>query len=119
MSPIEIDELRDEVGPHVDPSLRRASLKGFLNLSLDRYLELLDWTGREMVKDKAGKIPSDLAPILVRLGVDSQQWCDLVKKFGRIFKRAAGTPEHLAQEAVRRGQVWLCAPENPLGSCSS
>ena len=27
-----------------------------------------------------------------------------------IFKRAAGTPESLAGEAVRRGQSWLSAP---------
>ena len=28
-------------------------------------------------------------------------WCDLVKKFGRTFKRVAGTSEHLAEEARR------------------
>jgi len=32
--------------------------------------------------------------------------------------RAAGTPEGLAREAIRCGQSWLCAKENPLGLSS-
>ena len=115
MSPIEIDEKLDPVGPCVDSSGRRASTKGFLAVSMARYLELLDWTGRQIHRERAGKIPDHLAPILTRIGVDAQGWCDVVKKFGRVFKRAAGSPDSLAREAVRCGQYWLCAGENPLG----
>ena len=63
MSPIEIDEQSDPLGP--DPSLvgRRASERGFLSISLSRYIELLDWTGRELRKKKRGSIPQHLAPI--------------------------------------------------------
>ena len=110
MSPIEIDEKNDAVGPCVDASGRRASLKGFLPVSMARYLELLDWTGRQLRAEKVGSIPVHLAPILQRIGLDALGWCDVVRKFGRIFKRAAGTPESLAGEASRRGQGWLCAP---------
>ncbi|WP_413431585.1 transposase [Crateriforma spongiae] len=115
LSPIEIDEKNDSVGPCVEPSGRRASSKGFLSVSLSRYLELLDWTGRQLREDKAGSIPDHLAPILTRIGVDAHGWCDVVTRFGRVFKRAAGTPESLAAEAIRTGQRWMCAPENPLG----
>lgn len=118
MSPIEIDESRDPVGPDVDSSPRRASRKGFLSLSMPSYLELLDWTGRQLHRTKVGKIPDHLAPILSRIGLDSHGWCDLVKRFGRVFKRAAGTPESLAGEAIRRDQGWLCAHDNPLGLLS-
>jgi putative transposase len=31
---------------------------------------LLDWTGRELHRDKRGAIPENLAPILDRLGID-------------------------------------------------
>jgi hypothetical protein len=119
MSPIEIDERSDVAGPDVDSSGRRASRKGFLAVSMSCYLELLDWTGRQIRKDKVGTIPDHLAPILSRIGLDSHGWCDVVMKFGRIFKRAAGSPESLAQEAVHRGQSWLCAPANPLGLLSA
>ena len=115
MSPIEIDEQSDAIGPCVETSGRRASSKGSLAVSMATYLELLDWTGRQVHTGKAGEIPEHLAPILTRIGLDSQGWCDVVKKFGRMFKRVAGTPENLAKEACRRGQGWLCAPANPLG----
>ena len=116
LSPIEINEREDAVGADNDPSGRRASKKGFLSTSMLRYLELLDWTGRQLHRDKVGSIPNHLAPILTRIGLDAPAWCDLVKKFGRTFKRAAGTPESLAGEASRRSQGWLCSPGNPLVS---
>ncbi|TWU10983.1 transposase [Allorhodopirellula heiligendammensis] len=118
MSPIEIDERSDATGPVVEASGRRASSKGFLPVSMVRYLELLDWTGRQLRADKIGSIPAHLNPILQRIGLDTHGWCDVVRKFGRIFKRAAGTPESLAGEACRRGQGWLCARGNPLGLSS-
>ena len=114
LSPVEIDERGDSVGADIEPSGRRASRKGFLSISMLSYLELLDWTGREIRKDKYGSIPKHLAPILSRIGLDCHDWCDLVKKFGKVFKRAAGRADNLAGEAARRSQSWLCAPGNPL-----
>ncbi|MDA1056041.1 MAG: hypothetical protein O3C40_37140 [Planctomycetota bacterium] len=78
-------------------------------MSLSKYLELLDWTGRQLRVGKRGTIPSELAPILERLGVDTVGWCDLVQKFGKLFKRAAGNAESLSSEAVRRGQSYMQA----------
>ena len=86
---------------------------------MGRYLELLDWTGHQIHAEKVGKIPEHLRPILSRIGLDPHGWCDVVKKFGRVFKRAAGTPESLVREAIRQGQGWLCAPANPLGASAA
>ena len=107
LSPIEIDQRQDPLGP--DPALcgRRASIKGFLPISLTDYLQLLDWTGQAIRADKRGSIPKNLAPILSRLGLDANRWCEVVARFGQMFKRAAGTTEHLAAEARRRGQRWM------------
>jgi REP element-mobilizing transposase RayT len=111
LAPIEIDEHRDALGPDGCDSGRRASDKGFLSsISLTRYLELLDWTGRQVRGDKAGSIPPSLQPILERLGLLPDAWCELVQKFGRLFKRAAGSAENLAAEADRRGQSWMQCP---------
>ena len=110
MSPLEICETSDANGPDLDPSGRRASRKGFLPISLCEYLALLDWTGRVLPKRKRGAIPTELAPILVRLGIDTNGWCELVRNFGRLFRRAAGTPQSLARETARRGQRYMQAP---------
>ncbi|MCP4302362.1 MAG: hypothetical protein GY783_17390, partial [Gammaproteobacteria bacterium] len=110
LSPLEIDEQADPVGPDPNPTNRRASQKGFLAISLARYLELLDWTGREICKQKRGVIPSHLAPILERLGIETSGWCTLVQNFGRLFKRAAGSAESSATEAARRGQRYMHGP---------
>ena len=42
--------------------------------AIRKYVMLLDWTGRELRRDKHGAIPDDLAPILDRLGVDRSNW---------------------------------------------
>lgn len=110
MSPLEINVKSDPTGPDVSPCGRRASLKGFLPISLSSYLDLLDWTGRQLRTGKRGALPPTLAPILERLGMDTTGWCDLVKKFGKLFKRAAGNATSLASEAARRGQGYLHAP---------
>ena len=86
---------------------RRASSKGFLNLTLEFYLDLLDWTGRNLAAGKRGAIPDHLEPILQRIGIVSSGWCDLIQQFGRLFKRAVGSPQALANEAKARGQKYL------------
>jgi REP element-mobilizing transposase RayT len=111
LAPIEIDEQRDATGPDPSAGGRRASDKGFLSsISLTQYLELLDWTGRQVRRNKAGSIPNSLRPILERLGLVPEAWCDLVRKFGRLFKRAAGSADHMTAEASRRGQAWMQCP---------
>ena len=85
----------------------RASNKGFLPVTQDQYLQLLDWTGRQARRGKRGRIPSDLAPILTRLHITNDTWVDMVENSGRWFRRAAGRQESLAQEASRRGRRWV------------
>ena len=113
MAPVEIDERCDPIGCDADTGGRRASLKGFLSMPLAQYLDLLDWTGRQLRSDKRGKIPSHLAPILARIGLDGGAWCEVVEKFGRMFKRAAGGSASMKEEASRRKQSYLQAPGAP------
>jgi hypothetical protein len=42
----------------------------------------------------------------------------LVTRFGKLFKRAAGTSEHLVAEARRRGLRWMQGPGARLLSAS-
>jgi hypothetical protein len=102
-----IDVEGDEAGKARRNRQRRASDKGFLSMRLEDYLEILDWTGRQVRGDKRGAIPADISPILQRLGLSDEYWIDCVKNFGRWFHRAAGRVSLLAEEASRAGKRWL------------
>jgi REP element-mobilizing transposase RayT len=102
LAPVRLNE-RGRPGPHASRSGLRASDKGFLPMSVKAYLEFVDWTGRQIAKGKRGRIPASCAPILKRLSMKRQTWCDLVKDFGRLFRRVAGRPQSLAQSAESRG----------------
>ena len=103
LSPVELAEASEGETPPV----RRASNRGYLPMTFEQYLALLDWTGREIRSDKRGSIPEELLPILQRLGVNDQVWVDAVKNFGRWFRTAVGRVESLLSEAGRRGRRYL------------
>ena len=94
LAPIALAPPRNKV--REKSNARRASNKGCLSMSLDQYLRLLDWTGRQIrVKkagsvSKAGSIPADCAPILERLELNAETWFDVVRNFRKRFRTEAG-----------------------------
>ena len=93
LSPLTIDELKDDIGACCHTGGSRASDKGFLPMSVANYLELLDWTARELRADKRGATPASAAPIFERLGIDAEVWCELTRDFGKLFATVAGKPK--------------------------
>lgn len=94
---------------------KRASDKGYLHLSSEAYLKFVDWTGRQLLHDgKKRRIPYQVEPILKKLGLSSEMWCDTVKRYSKIFKSVAGTPETLAREAVALKRGKFRAGESQL-----
>ena len=89
------------------PLKSEATRRGFLNVALDDYLELLDWTGRQVVTGKKGSVPTDLAPILTRLEVNQAYWLQASTTFGSSFHRAAGTISSMERAAREIDQQWL------------
>jgi hypothetical protein len=78
-----------------------------LSLSLDEYLNLLDWAGRLTRTDKRGAIPDELAPILARLGIESDELVDTVDKLTQRFRRMIGSMEEMAARAAEAGRNWF------------
>ena len=103
LSPLTLNE-RAATGPKSSGSGVRASDKGFLPLNLSDYLKLLDWTGRQRGSVQKAEIPSDLDPILKRIGIDGRMWCDLVWNFKKYFGQAsaAGSPASMMEFASDR-----------------
>ena len=99
-------ELSETAGSEPVPATR-ASNTGCLPMSFAEYLQLFEWTGRQVREDKTGVIPGSLAPILDRLQVSHENWLKLVQDFRRRFRRAAGTPASLQKEAQKRGCRYM------------
>ncbi len=94
LCPVEIDEANDPIGADPATNGRRASRKGVMSISLNRYLELLDWVGRQIRDDKRGAIPAGLAPILDRLGLNAKGlWQSLLEFGGNQFAWFSSLPE--------------------------
>jgi hypothetical protein len=91
------------------PITRDASpqIPSVLDMELDDYLQLVDWTGRQIREDKRGSIPNDLAPILDRLKVDPENWIMTVTRFESFFFRAAGRLKSMTDAARQTGFRWL------------
>lgn len=85
----------------------RASEKGFLPMTLEEYLMLLDWTGRQVRADKRAAIPAELQPILARLQIQPDHWVDAVEQYDHAFRTVVGRVESIRHEALRRGRRWL------------
>lgn len=103
LAPVHLNE-RSAPGPKASKSRRRASDKGFLPIRLGDYLQLLDWTGREIVCGKRGRIPNSCKPILERLQMSRLTWCELVRDFGKLFRSVAGNRGSLQESATRAGK---------------
>ncbi len=81
--------------------------KGILHMTFEEYLDLLDWTGREIRKDKRGAIPDNLAPILERLGLRTNHWADSFESFRHDFRRVAGSEETIRAYAKKANKKWF------------
>ena len=71
-------------------------------MTLDQYLQLLDWTGRQLRTDKRGSIPTGLDPMLERLQCGEESWLDLVKCFRKRFRVEIGLPATLQAASFQR-----------------
>lgn len=76
-------------------------------LSLEEYLQLVDGTGRCLKEGKKGAIPSELAPILERMGLRESSWLQTTQHFGNRFYRICGHVHRMMNAAKSAGQSWF------------
>ena len=67
------------------------------------YLELVDWTGRQIRDDKRGTIDEALPGILNRLELNGEQWLYLTQHFESSFKTLVGTMHSLRKVCAKLG----------------
>lgn len=105
MSPLEIDEANDPLGPDPDPGPRRASLKGVLNMSLLRYMELLEWMGQINRSDKRGAIPENIQPILERIGYTAEAFVTMSSSYDSRLNKSFITATEAQPADVKNEQL--------------
>jgi hypothetical protein len=57
--------------------------------------------------DKRGAISAELAPILLRIKANPDEWAETVSHFGSKFRLAAGLVSSLRHFADQVGRRWL------------
>ena len=82
-------------------------------MTVDDYLELLDWSARQCLPGKRGFTNAHVPPILERLGFEPDSWLQLVENFDDWYRSAAGSVERLREEAQRLGRRWLAGVGAP------
>jgi REP element-mobilizing transposase RayT len=71
------------------------------------YLQLLDWTGRQLAPNKRGRITGAPPACLHGIDICPQRWTTRVRGIGSGYWRAIGSAEQLVDLALCIGQRWL------------
>ena len=77
-----------------------------IEFDLKDYLRLVDWTGRAIREDKKGAIPSDLAPILERIGLNPDAWLKSVSHYNRNYFSVLGAIDRIKAFAQEQEKNW-------------
>lgn len=78
-----------------------------LGISSADYLQILDWTGRQLAPGKRGRIAGEVPTCLKEIDPDPFRWTTRVRAIGSGYWRAVGSAEDLVELALRIGQRWL------------
>lgn len=78
-----------------------------MTLSLQDYMQLVDWTGRAIVEGKSGSIPGHLSSVLLRLKVNPENWVATVRHFNSRFPRMAGHIDRLKVICRKFNLAWI------------
>jgi len=78
-----------------------------LRLTTADYIDLVDWTGRQLRPDKRGAIPAGAPRALARLGLAPELWTQHVQGIDSGYWRVVGAFHALIEKAAEMGQRWL------------
>lgn len=78
-----------------------------LPVRLSDYIELVEWTGKQVRSNKRGVIPKHAASVLNQLHINEKRWATQVKGIGSRYWRVIGDVDDLLQIAKRLNQKWI------------
>lgn len=74
-------------------------------LSFTDYLQLVDWTGRQIRQGKTGVIDSNMPPILERLNLTQSDWLQVVTGLKRPRATRVGAKSCIKAASIRAGRT--------------
>ncbi|TQV72779.1 hypothetical protein FLL45_15020 [Aliikangiella marina] len=102
-----LSSINEEVLQQTIKSIAGKIRERTMTLSLKRYIELVEWTGKSIVYPGKGKVPSHIIPVLERLNINQDNWLKQVDGFGRNYYRVVG-PAQLLQRYTERFKLnWV------------
>ena len=102
-------ELAKRNAAMLDKSLSplHGTLIAFLPIRLVDYIQLVEWTGKQVRSDKRGAIAKHAPSIMKQLHIKENRWTTQVKGIGSRFWRVVGDVNDLLEIAKRLNQRWL------------
>ena len=77
-----------------------------LPFNLMDYIELVDWTGRQVHPKKKGYIGKDMPKVLATLNVEKADWLEKIQSFREHYAHFVGNKHTLKQLAVQNDSKW-------------
>jgi hypothetical protein len=84
-----------------------STLLACLPVRLSDYVELVEWTGKQVRADKHGAISKQAPSVLKRLHINEKRWTTQVKGIGSTYWRVVGDVDDLLEKAKQLNQHWL------------
>jgi len=78
-----------------------------IHMHLIDYIELVEWSGRQIRPDKRGAISDTAPPILARLGIEQGNWLQNCQKLEDEFRQVIGPVAAINKFCKAIGQKWL------------
>jgi hypothetical protein len=91
---------------HPFKQARKKDMMKCIGFELNDYPRLVDWTGRAIREDKKGAIPSDLTPILERIGLNPDAWVTSVSDYNRNYFSVLGAIDRIKAFAQVQKKSW-------------
>ena len=72
-----------------------------IQMRLTDYLDLVDWTGRQIRENKRGSISEAEPAIMDRLGIDAEHWLYITQNFESEFKGIVGAAHEVKSKITK------------------
>jgi len=95
-NPLFLQSFNDEVSNHEQPHIP---------FSFTDYLELVDWTGRQLRANKRGYIDNSLPPILERLRISKLDWLSVTQNLEKPRAIGVGAKHKLTNYSKKIGKT--------------